>query len=150
MRVPETIIFYEYEIRKKSVFALRDRENLASPSYVEGFLRSIELDKEERECLVCIILDSKNKIKGFQRISTGTIEMAIVHPRELFRPAIMNGGSAILMCHNHPSGDPNPSMNDIHLTSMVKDAGKILDIRLLDHIIVGEIGYFSFREKNIL
>ena len=150
MSVPETINIYEFEIKKKSVMAVREREILSSPSYVEGFLRSIELDKEEQECLVCIILDSKNKIKGFQRISSGTIDMAIVHPRELFRPAIMNGGSAILMCHNHPSGDPNPSADDIHLTSKVKDAGNILDIRLLDHVIVGDKGYFSFREKNIL
>ena len=85
-----------------------------------------------------VTLDTKNKVTGYCRVSIGTLEASLVHPREVFKPAILNSASSIILVHNHPSGDPTPSRQDLQVTDAMKDAGKILGIDVLDHIVIGE------------
>ena len=85
-----------------------------------------------------VTLDTKNKVTGYCRVSIGTLEASLVHPREVLKPAILNSASSIILVHNHPSGDPTPSRQDLQVTDAMKDAGKILGIDVLDHIVIGE------------
>ena len=80
----------------------------------------------------------------------GSLNSSIVHPREIFNVSIKKSAAAIILVHNHPSGDPHPSREDLEVTTRLVDAGKILGISVLDHIIVGEKKYFSFKEKGLL
>ena len=92
-------------------------------------------------------LDTKNKIQYLELISLGIVNQALVHPREVFRFAIMKGVSSLILCHNHPTGDPSPSREDVAITHRLVEAGNILGITVLDHVIVGEAGgYYSLRE----
>jgi len=92
-------------------------------------------------------LDSKNKIIKDEIISTGILNASLVHPREVFKSAIKESANAIILVHNHPSGDPTPSEEDKRITKILFDAGKFLDIKLLDHVIIGDT-YYSFKEKG--
>ena len=85
-----------------------------------------------------------------QRVSEGSLTSSIVHPREVFRPAVLEAAAGVLFVHNHPSGEPSPSREDIEITRRLVESGKILGIRVLDHIIVGEYRYFSFTDNGML
>jgi DNA repair protein RadC len=87
---------------------------------------------------------------GIHIISVGTLDKALVEPREVFKAAIMNNVKAIIAFHNHPSGDPAPSPNDIYTSKLLKHAGEILKIVLLDHIIIGDATYVSLKERKML
>lgn len=111
----------------------------------------------EKESFVVFILDRKNRLKGFNLVSLGTATSSLVHPREVFRPAIALSGAAILALHNHPSGDPAPSSADIQVTRQLRQAGTVLEIDLLDHVIVGNPacdptgrGFYSSREAGLI
>ncbi|OGV56492.1 MAG: hypothetical protein A2X45_03505 [Lentisphaerae bacterium GWF2_50_93] len=104
----------------------------------------------DQESLWILGTNTKNKVKIKEMINLGGLDSCNVYPRIIFKRLIMTDCSAVIMIHNHPSGIPDPSNDDIRLTSIVKDGAKIFDIRLLDHIIVGENSYFSFREKNLI
>jgi DNA repair protein RadC len=82
-------------------------------------------------------------------VSVGSLNQSIVHPRELFKTALLSSAAAIILVHNHPSGDPTPSREDIEITRRLKEAGEILGVKLLDHIIVGS-SYLSFTERGLL
>jgi DNA repair protein RadC len=103
-------------------------------------------DKKQEEFYI-LMLNSQNNIIGEQLISKGILDASIIHPREIFKPAIKNSASKIILVHNHPSGEPNPSNEDIEITKKLMKAGEELDIKILDHVIVGEI-YWSWKEKN--
>lgn len=90
----------------------------------------------DREYFLCMLLDGKNRITGIHTVSQGSLNQSIVHPRETFKAAILTNSAAILLAHNHPTGDLTPSREDIEITRRLKDAGEILGIRVLDHIIV--------------
>jgi DNA repair protein RadC len=105
------------------------------------------LDREHFEILH---LDTKNKITSKEIISIGSLNQSIVHPREVFKSAILNNSASIILLHNHPSGDPKPSRQDIDVTKRLEDAGNILGITVIDHVIFGESGYISFKEECIL
>ena len=102
------------------------------------------------ECMVVLMLNTRRRIKGQYLVATGTMDTLLVHPREVFRVAIMTNASAIILAHNHPSGDPSPSEADIRVTRDLIRAGQLLKIEVLDHIILGhphrtslkELGYF--------
>ncbi|WP_336788377.1 RadC family protein [Paenibacillus sp. MMO-177] len=94
-----------------------------------------ELDKEH---FVVLFLNSKNSVIGRETISIGTLNASLVHPREVFKAAIRRGAASIIVSHNHPSGNPTPSPEDIHLTQRLAEAGEVVGIELLDHIIVGQ------------
>lgn len=103
----------------------------------------------DREHLVVILLDSKNMIIGINTVCIGTLNTAYVSMREVFKPAIVANAAAIFVAHNHPSGDPTPSSEDVHITKQISEAGKLLDIPLLDHIVCGETNWVSLKERGL-
>ena len=106
----------------------------------------------ECECLVALLLNTRKRVKGHHLVSTGTMDTVLVHAREVFRPAIVISASAIILVHNHPSGDPTPSEADIKVTRDLIRAGQLLKIEVLDHLVIGraehrslrELGYFAY------
>ena len=121
-------------------------QKIGTPFSLYKILRTL-LNEEDRENFLVISLDTKNHINGINVISTGTLNSSLVHPREVFKMAILNNSNSIIIAHNHPSGDTEPSNEDIKVTDRLVECGKILGIEVLDHIIVGE-GYYSFKEKG--
>lgn len=99
----------------------------------------------ERECVVVLLLNTRKRIRGHQFVSHGTMDSILVHPREVFRLAIVGAAAALVIMHNHPSGDPTPSEADIKVTRDLIRAGQLLKIELLDHIIVGQPNHSSLR-----
>lgn len=104
----------------------------------------------KQEHLKVIMLNTKNIVLSVKNVSIGSLNSSIVHPREVFCEAIKKSSASVIICHNHPSGDPTPSGEDIALTSRIKECGKLLGIELLDHIIIGDGVYVSLKEKGIM
>lgn len=104
----------------------------------------------DREHFVVLILDPKHRIAGVHTVSVGTLTAAMVHPRETFKAAVAMNGAAIIAVHNHPTGDPTPSPEDRALTKRLKEAGEILGIPLLDHVVMGDGRYYSFADRGCL
>ena len=107
-------------------------------------------DGEVRERFIVFWLNTANKVIGFEIISEGTLNSSVVHPREVFRGAIVATCANIIVAHNHPSGNNEPSNEDILLTKKLVEAGKIIDISVFDHIIFAENTYTSFVEKRLI
>lgn len=103
-----------------------------------------------KEYLKVIVLDTKKNIITIKDISIGSLNSSIVHPREVFIEAIKAGGDSIVICHNHPSGDPTPSKNDIQITRRLHECGKLMGIELVDHIIIGDRKYESLKERGLI
>jgi DNA repair protein RadC len=99
----------------------------------------------ERECLVVLLLNVRKRVKGHQLLTIGTMDTMLVHPREVFRAAIVSCASAIVLMHNHPSGDSSPSEADIKVTRDLIRAGQLLKIEVLDHVVIGNSGHSSLR-----
>lgn len=104
----------------------------------------------KQEHLKVIMLNTKNIVISVSDVSVGSLNSSIVHPREVFSEAIKRSSASIIISHNHPSGDPNPSGEDINITERIKECGKLLGIELLDHIIIGDGCYISLKEKGIV
>jgi len=105
----------------------------------------------DREVFVIAMLTIRHRVIGLHTVSVGCLTSSLVHPREVLKPAILSGSAAFLAAHNHPSGDPEPSAEDIALTRRLAAAGQLLGIELLDHVILGEAGRFvSLRERGVL
>jgi DNA repair protein RadC len=101
-----------------------------------------------REHLMLLSLDSRHRLIATHEISVGTVDASLVHPREVFRPAIVDGAASIVVAHNHPSGLIDPSEEDGLITKRLVAAGKVIGIELLDHLIVGEEDFYSFKDSN--
>lgn len=111
----------------------------------------IMLDGSDREKLLLCCLNTKNEPNSLNIVSIGSLNSSIVHPREVFKLAILSNSASIILFHNHPSGDTNPSKEDINITKRIKEAGKIIGIDLIDHIILGDNErYTSLKEKGII
>ncbi|MDP4127308.1 MAG: DNA repair protein RadC [Bacillota bacterium] len=104
----------------------------------------------DREHFRVVSLSTKNHVLGISPISIGSLNSSLVHPRECFKEAIRRNSNAIILLHNHPSGDPTPSKEDIEVTRRLADGGKILGIEVLDHVIIGDNRYISLKERGIL
>ncbi len=104
----------------------------------------------QREHFAVLLLNTKNHILGMPDVSVGSLSAAVVHPREVFRAAIDYAAAALILLHNHPSGDPSPSQEDIDVTRRLVKAGKVMDIPVLDHIIIGREKFLSFKDKGLL
>ncbi len=104
----------------------------------------------KKEMFRCALLDTKNKIIRDEVVSVGSLTASIVHPRDTFKAAIRESAAAVIFIHNHPSGDTKPSQEDILLTRRLVQAGEVLGIQVLDHIIVGDGGHFSFRDNGMI
>jgi len=109
-----------------------------------------QLRHEEQEIMVCMMLDTKNHLLGEKTISMGTVNASLLSPREIFLAAFSFHAVNIILIHNHPSGDPTPSKEDILVTKRIGEAGELVGIHLLDHIIIGNCQYISFCERDIL
>ena len=109
-----------------------------------------KLRHKKTECVVLVCLDAKGQLLSEQKLSDGSVRMSLISPREIFLAALRCSAVNILLVHNHPSGDPSPSRADIELTSNVKELGDKMDIPLLDHIIIGDNRYTSFKEVSLL
>ncbi|GJL59715.1 MAG: hypothetical protein NPIRA03_25720 [Nitrospirales bacterium] len=107
----------------------------------------LNLDREEFRVL---LLDTKHKVLGVHTVSVGSLTVSIVHPREVFKAAILANAAAIIGVHNHPSGDPTPSPEDHALTQRLAKAGALLGIRLLDHVVIGQDAIYSFADEGSL
>ena len=119
---------------------------------LEPILKELETLKfQSVECVVCITLNGSHKVIGTHVVSQGLVNHALVHPREVFRPAIFDNATAIIIAHNHPSGNLKPSTEDRDITKRIKKAGDIVGIEVLDHLIVSPSlkGYFSFLENHV-
>ena len=117
---------------------------IKSPEDVVGQVRS-KLKGKKREHFLTLLLDTRNQLIGVVPISIGSLDSSIVHPREVFKEAISASAASVIFVHNHPSGDPEPSEDDIKLTQRLVEAGKIIGIEVLDHIIVGDQAYLSMK-----
>ena len=109
-----------------------------------------ELTDTDREHFAVILLNTKNRVLGVNIVSIGTLDAALVSPRELFKPVLLASASKVICCHNHPSDDPAPSDEDIQVTQRLKQAGEILGIPVLDHVILGSDSHFSMLEHGLL
>ena len=128
---------------------LETLERFTAPAQVFEFFHH-ELRDNRKELFLTLLLDGKNRITRKVQVSEGCLNQAIVHPREVFAPAVRESAAAIIFIHNHPSGDPAPSREDREITRRLKEAGEILGIKVLDHIIIGDGTYFSFVESGLL
>lgn len=114
-------------------------------------INALQIHEQDIESFYIFTLDTKNKITGIFEVSRGSLNASIVHPREVFKRAILQNANTIICLHNHPSGDPTPSTEDISVTERLVEAGKIIGIRVLDHIIVAdENKYCSLVEKRLM
>jgi DNA repair protein RadC len=125
-----------------------DIESIGSAQDVMNLLDYLRFEK--REHFVAILLNAKNGVMRVAHIHIGTLTMSVVGAREVFREAIRDGASSIIVAHNHPSGDPTPSPEDIEVTKQLVEAGKLLDIQVLDHVIIGERRYTSLHERGLI
>lgn len=124
-----------------------DREHIASPGDAARFLMG-RMRNETHEKFVVVLLNTKNRVIHVQQVAEGSLTSAVVHPREVYAPAIVNHAACIMVAHNHPSGDPYPSTEDRNLTTALAEVGNVVGIPLLDHIVIGDGQYYSFKEHG--
>ncbi|WP_226664743.1 RadC family protein [Microbulbifer aggregans] len=128
---------------------LKRSDVLTSPQAVRDYL-SAQLRHRTREVFCCLFLDSQHRVIAFEELFEGTLNAASVYPREVVQAALGKGAAAVILAHNHPSGVSEPSQADIHITRRLKDALALVDIRVLDHLIVGEGEGCSFAERGLI
>ena len=142
----------------KACFELGKRQDLEpelknydikNPQSVVKAIRASIKDKA-KEHFKLILLDTRNKIIGISTISIGTLNASLVHPREIFKEAIIHNSASVVLAHNHPSGDPEPSEEDLTITKRLVESGKILGIEVIDHIIIGKTNFSSFKERGLI
>ena len=133
----------------KLIREINDGITIDSPKKVyDKYLK--EFADEDREHLIVLGLDTKNAVIYREIVSVGTLDAGLIHPREVFKKAIVMSCKNIILAHNHPSGDPEPSPEDIEATERIFQAGEVIGIGLLDHLIIGEDEYYSFKDSGHL
>ncbi len=108
------------------------------------------LRDRRKEVFLALLLDSKNRVLREVQVSEGSLTASIVHPREVFAPVVRESAAAVLFVHNHPSGDPTPSREDLEITGRLQEAGILMGVRVLDHIIIGSDSYVSFVDRGLM
>ncbi len=136
------------ELGRRIAMATTARTVVRSPQDVSSLVME-EMRFLDREQFRIVLLDAKNHVLGLRTVSIGSLSSSIVHPREIFKEAIARSSAAIILVHNHPSGDPTPSQEDVEVTRRLIEAGRLLGIEVLDHIVVGDNRYVSFKEKGV-
>lgn len=141
---------------KRAMRILEDRMSykvnntvFTSPDLVKNYLK-IKLAEREREVFACLFLDNRHQLIEYNELFYGTIDGASVHPREVVKAALKCNAAAVIISHNHPSGIPEPSKADESITARLKQALELIDIRILDHIIVGGMDSVSFAERGLI
>lgn len=152
---PRTIKFKQikavYEtiaVKEEITDYLKTGQRYTAPQQVSDTFQF--LMKETKEQFITLHLDGKNRIICMDIVSIGSLNQSIVHPRSVFMTACLSSAAAIICVHNHPTGDPTPSSEDIAITKRLSEAGEIMGIKILDHIIVGDGEYLSFVERGLL
>ncbi len=150
MRIYEASIAY-------NLVQLGDVDTLNTPQKVAAYLEDAYAKTPYQETLWVICLDRKSKPLSRTMVTMGTLTCALAHPREIFKIAIMASAAAIVVSHNHPSGDPTPSAADLQMTRQLREAAKIIGIDLIDHVIVGtveddpnKVGHYSFKDAGLV
>jgi DNA repair protein RadC len=133
--------------RRVATRLLRPGDGIGGPADVFRHFHA-RLRDASRERFLALLLDGRHRVIREVEISRGTLTASLVHPREVFRPALRDGAAALVVVHNHPSGDPTPSAEDRQVTDRLARAGELLGVRLLDHVVVAEHGYRSLREEG--
>jgi DNA repair protein RadC len=136
-------------VKDGSFTSTSDPCSVTNPGSVYNMVKD-DLSNIDREYFLCLMLNTKNKVIGLNTVSIGSLSASIVHPREVFKPAIIAGAASIILIHNHPSGDPSPSQEDLEVTRRLHDAGNLLGINVRDHLVIGDNCFFSFKEKGLL
>jgi DNA repair protein RadC len=131
--------------REKSLSKLKIKNSKDIVDYFIPYLRDMK-----KEVFKAVLLDGKNKIIKDVNISEGTLTKSIVHPREIIKEAVTEGAAALVLIHNHPSGEPEPSQDDIEITNRIISACELVGIRILDHVIIGDNNYFSFFNEGLI
>jgi DNA repair protein RadC len=145
---PKRVDVVTIKMVKESSVLYKNRK-VTSPSDAYSLIKEF-LDCADREQLIVCSLNTKNQPTTINVVSIGTLNSSLVHPRELFKAAILSNAASIILYHNHPSGDPEPSTEDVNITHRLKECGKLLGIELVDHIIIGDERFVSLKEKGIL
>ncbi|GFM49847.1 RadC family protein [Pseudomonas capsici] len=135
--------------RRHMAETLRRDSILESPMQVRRYLKAI-LRQEPHEVFGCLFLDSKNRVLTFEILFHGTINAAYVHPRQVVKRAMVHNAASLILCHNHPSGVTDPSHSDIELTKRLKQALALIDVRVLDHVIIGDAEPLSMVELGLV
>lgn len=136
-------------IRDKAALYDIESKKVTSPDAAYRAIEEIfSLSSKPNEHFGMFSLNTKNEIVGAHLIFSGSVNSSVVHPREVFQRALLNNATSIVVFHNHPSGDPGPSREDIEVTRRLQEAGKVLGIEMLDHIIVGDGRHYSLKSKG--
>ena len=145
--------FKPYRVPRYRLTLVAESSSIASPEPIQTSIAAATLlrpcfDGLDREQFLVCGLDAKHRIIGINIVSIGSLTLAIVHPREVFKPLILMNAAAFICAHNHPSSDPTPSQEDRVLTQRLRQGAEILGITLLDHVVLGEERYFSFADQG--
>ena len=124
------------QLEVKQVWQGVETDPISSPSEAIPYLNRLDIRNSDREKFIVLHLDARNRVIAHEIASIGSQSASIVHPREVFKAAILKGANSIILAHNHPSGDPAPSRDDIDLTHRLREAGNIVGVEIIDHIIV--------------
>jgi DNA repair protein RadC len=140
---------YTTRLVRETEFTYPDRFQVTEPGDVAAVLRDYFRDKDREEFLI-VLLDTANTVIGLSQISVGGLSSSVVEPRQIFKTAILANAAAIIPAHNHPSGNPEPSREDIRITRQLAEAGDLMGIPVHDHLIITESSYTSLAERGIL
>jgi DNA repair protein RadC len=141
-------VYETFTVKDEITDYLKTGTRFTAPEQVYETFRF--LMKETKEMFVTLHLDGKNRIMAMDLVSVGSLNQSIVHPREVFKTACLSNAASLILVHQHPSGDSTPSSEDIAITRRLKEAGEIMGIKVLDHVIVGEGAYLSFVERGLM
>jgi DNA repair protein RadC len=144
MRIP----IYRVTLVRDSSLPTPSR-SVQSPADACAMLRAF-IGDADREHFVALLLDTRNRVAGLHTVSVGNLSASLVHPREVFKAAILGSAAALIVGHNHPSGDADPSQEDLAMTARLKQAGELLGIPVLDHLVLGDPGFASLKERGLL
>lgn len=141
------------KVARCKLIMIKDKEmqydNLKSAKDIFDFLtEKLELHKEPEEVVVMLALDNKNNVNGVFEVSRGTIDSTLLNPRNVYKRALVSNAKSIVIAHNHPAGSILPSKQDKMITASLKEAGEVLQVKLLDHLIITDKNYYSFYENN--
>ena len=146
-KIQQIFAIFEF-IGRYNLSNLKRLDKISCPEDILNAMTFLRYEKKEH--FYVLLLDTKNNLIRKELISLGTLNSSVVHPREVMKPAIKSSAAAIIVCHNHPSGNPSPSKEDKEITERLLKAADIIGIKLLDHIIIGNRNYFSFKEDGLI
>ncbi len=144
-----------YQIPTYRVSLIRDgemqvEESEATTAELAARTAQAYIGDTDREHCIVILLNNRHRIIGINTVSIGSVSASLVHPREVFKPAILTSASGVIVAHNHPSGDPEPSSNDVELTKRLNKSGKLIGIESIDHLIVSTNGFESMKRRGVI